>query len=593
MEPRSLYEAFHRVATARADRIAFRCKRGDRWHDVTWSDQREVVDRVSKSLLALGIEKGDRVAIVSQTCLEWMQADSGIVCTGAVTVGIYDSLLAPDCGYILGHCGARVAIVENAAQLQKVLSVRDELPDLRHIVVMDGASDENAGVLTWREFLEHGQGVADSRIEEIGAALEFGDLASVVYTSGTTGLPKGAMITHGNLLATVDAARQVLFTRPEFETLLFLPLAHIYARMIAYLCQNQGQVIAFAEDIGQVPRNIKEIRPHFIISVPRVLEKIREKVTATANQASGLRRKLFHWSLDAGRETALRRLEGRSVPLGLAIKHAVADRLVLHKVRDVLGGRVAWIASGSAPLSRHVNEFFHACGIPVIEGIGQTENTSLSNVNRLDHNKIGTVGPVVPGMEMKLASDGEILFRGASVMQGYFNDPDATAETIDADGWLLSGDIGEIDEDGFLRITDRKKDLIVTAGGKNVAPQRIERKLRASPYIGHAVAYGDRRKYITALVTLDPEAIRNWAAENGLTPADPEELASNDRVRGLIEAEIAECNRGLASFETVKQFRILPGELTIEAGDLTPTMKLKRKVVHEKHSDLLEQMYIA
>jgi long-chain acyl-CoA synthetase len=570
-EPRTLYELFRQVTTSHADKVAFRVKRLGRWDDVTWSEQAAAVERIAKSLLALGVEHGDRVSILSGTRLEWVQCDAAIVNTGAVTVGIYHSNLASECACILERSGAELLFVEDEEQLEKVLSVRSELPELRHIVIFDGEGSESAGVLSWPASPD--------------------DLASLVYTSGTTGAPKGAMITHANLVFTSKAAVEALYVEPHFCTLLFLPLAHVYARMLAYMCQRGGVTIAFAESFARIAANLEEIGPHFIVSVPRIYEKIREKVVTTAEDAGALKSKLFAWAIEVGRQAARRRLAHERLPVSLTLKHAVADRLALRKVREAFGGRLVWAASGAAPLGVETNEFFQACGVMLVEGLGMTENTSLSNANRMDHTKLGTVGPTVPGVEMTLGEDGEVLFRGPNVMKGYHNDPEATAEVIDADGWLHTGDIGEIDEDGFLTITDRKKDLIVTAGGKNVAPQRVERILRASRYISRVVACGDRRKFIAALVTLDAHHIRRWAADHGLGSKSVDELARESSVEELIEAEIAERNRELASFESVKKFRILPRELTIEDGDLTPTLKVRRKVVHEKHRDLIQQMY--
>jgi long-chain acyl-CoA synthetase len=571
--------------------VAFRLKRDGSWTDVTWSEHAATVAQVTKSLLTLGVTAGDCVAILSGTRLEWMQCDSAIVNSGAVTVGIYHSNLAPDCAFILNHAEVGVVFVEDDEQLRKVREVRDELPGLRHVIVFDGEGDPSAGVLSWAEFLAGGESVDDKRLEEVGSRIAPGDLASLVYTSGTTGEPKGAMITHENLVFVAQAASVALYIEPHFITLLFLPLAHVFARMIAYMCQRNTLTVVFAEDLGKVAANLKEVRPHFIASVPRIYEKVHEKVVTSVEDAGGFKSKLFAWAVELGRRAARLRLAGRPVPPWLALRHAVADRLVLHKVRDAFGGRLVWAVSGAAPLNTRINEFYHACGLTMIEGLGQTENTSLSNTNRIDRNKIGTVGPTVPGVEMKIAADGEVLFRGPNVMKGYFRNPEATAETINAEGWLLSGDIGEIDEDGFLTITDRKKDLIITAGGKNVAPQRIERTLRTSRFISQVVACGDRRKFISALVTLDGANTRQWAQGNGLGSLGDEELARAPEVRELIEREIAERNNELASYESVKQFRILPRDLSIETGELTPTLKIKRKVVCEKYGALLEEIY--
>jgi long-chain acyl-CoA synthetase len=591
VEPRTLPELFRQVTTSHADKVGFRFKRGGRWIDVTWAEQRATVGRIAKSLLALGVEKGDRVAILSGTRLEWAQCDSAIVNVGAVTVGIYQTNLAPDCAFILEHSDSRLVFVENDEQLQKVLSVRSRLPELREIVVFDGEGDGSPGVLTWSEFLARGDAVADESLEEAAERIAPDDLASLVYTSGTTGVPKGAMITHGNLVFSAVAASQALHVEPHFTTLLFLPLAHVFARMLIYMCQLSALGVAFAEEIAQVPANLREVRPHFIASIPRIYEKIHEKVVTTATDAGRLKRGLFEWAIEIGTRAARLRLAHRPVPAWLRVRRAIADRLVLHRVRDLFGGRIIWAVSGAAPLNVKTNEFFHACGVIVIQGLGMTENTSLSNCNRLNRNKLATVGPAVPGMEMKIGDDGEVLFRGPNVMKGYFKDPAATAEAIDADGWLHSGDIGEIDEDGFLTITDRKKELIITSGGKNVAPQRIEKTLTASRYISHVVACGDRRKFISALITLDADNVRKWAEAHGMSATDVADLSRDPKVRRLIEAEVVERNRELASFESVKKFRILPQDLSIESGDLTPSLKIRRKVVCEKYGDLIEAMY--
>lgn len=336
---------------------------------------------------------------------------------------------------------------------------------------------------------------------------------------------------------------------------------------------------------------MKEVRPHFIASVPRIFEKIYTKVMSGVQQAGGLKAKLFQWALHAGYEVSRMQQKKQAVPPLLAVKHALANKLVLHKIQDAFGGRLIWAVSGAAPLNKSVAEFFHACGVLILEGIGMTENSSFSNVNRYDDNKFGTVGPVGPGIEMKLAPDGEILFRGPNVMKGYFKNAAATSATIDADGWLYSGDVGEIDADGFLRITDRKKDLIITAGGKNIAPQRIEKIICTSPFISQAMAFGDRKHYVTALITLNPESISAWAEAQGIEFKNLEELARHPQIRDLIEREVNEKNKELASYESVKKIRILPKDFSIAGGELTPTLKVKRKVVTEKYRTTLEEMY--
>lgn len=591
MQYQSVYQLLNAVVAANPNKTAYQFKREGQWRNVTWSEQAVRCKQIAKSLLALGVKHGERVAILSTTRLEWVQCDFGIMNAGGVTVGVYPTNLAADCAYVINHCDAEIVFVENKMQLDKLLSVRSEINRVRHLVIYDGASDAANHVMSWEDFLVKGKDIAESAYEQRATAIQAEDLASLVYTSGTTGVPKGVMLTHRNVLFTMETASASLYLKPEFVTLLFLPMAHVFARLIINFSMYNGMAVAFAEGIEKVPDNLKEIRPHFIASVPRIFEKIYTKITSGVQDAGGVKAKLFHWALNVGYEVSALQQQKQSIPAGLSFKHGLANKLVLSKVQAAFGGRMIWAVSGAAPLNKSIAEFFHACGVLILEGIGMTENTSFTNVNRYDNNKFGTVGQVGPGVEMKIASDGEVLYRGANVMKGYFKNPEATAETIDQDGWLYTGDIGEVDGEGFLRITDRKKDLIITAGGKNIAPQRIERILRASRYISQAMAFGDRKKYITALVTLNPEHVGPWAKAVGIDYKNFEELAHHPKVRDLIEAEIAEKNNELASFESVKYVRIVPKDFSIDGGELTPSMKLKRKVVTERYRNLLEEMY--
>ncbi len=587
----STYDLFHAVCAERPDAVAYRYKHDGRWIDVTCAQTRSTVGRIAKALIAMGVAHGDRVCILSDTRLEWVQADLGIISCGGVTVGIYQSNISPDCAYIVQHCDAEVLFVENAEQLEKILPVRAELPRLRRIVMFEGRADGSDSVIGWNEFLQGGEAISDAALEERGKALGPDDLASLVYTSGTTGVPKGVMLTHGNLVFTVDSICRCLPMKQNWVTLGFLPLAHVYARLIAYCCLRQTVTVAFAEHFTKIPENLREVRPHFIACVPRVYEKFHAKVLSSVEAAGGLKPRLFEWSLRIGLQAAALELENKPVPRFLGIKRAIADRLVLGKIRAAFGGRIIYGVSGAAPLNPEIALFFHACGVLILEGIGMTENSSFSNVNRVDDNRFGTVGKIGPGIEMKIAEDGEVLFRGPNNMKGYFKNPEATAETIDADGWLHSGDIGEIDPDGFLKITDRKKDLIITAGGKNVAPQLIERILRNSRFIAQAVACGDRRKFISALITLEVENVLAWAVANGKGSLKADQLATDPDVNSLVQNEIDRLNRQLASHESVKRFHILPRDFSIETGELTPTLKIKRKVVKERYQREIAAMY--
>lgn len=591
MEHASLYELLRRTAASRPDGIAYRYKDAGVWRDVRWSAHQTTVRTLARGLMALGVGKGDRVAILANTRLEWVQADFAILATGGVTTGIYASNPARECAWILDHSEAEVVLVEDQEQQDKVLSVRRRLPRLRHVVRMDGSGDPGPGVKAWGDLLASAREVGDEALDERAASVGPDDLAALVYTSGTTGNPKGSMLTHRNFLFSSRSAFEAMAVEPPFRTLLFLPLAHVFARLIVILCVHGRGTLAFAESVSHVMDNVREVRPHFIASVPRIYEKIYDGVMDRLEDAGRLRAALFRRALGVGHRVEALRQAGRPVPPWLRACHLVARRLGLDRVREVFGDELSWAVSGAAPLRPEIGEFFLACGVLVREGMGMTENSSFSNLNPPVGNKFGTVGPAGPGIEMKVADDGEILFRGPNVMKGYYKDPEATAEAIDEEGWLHTGDVGEIDEDGYLRVTDRKKDIIITAGGKNVAPQRVERVLRASRYIAQAVAVGDKRKFVSALVTLDPEHVRAWAKERGIPFDGVEDLASREEVRELIGEEIRRVNGRLASFETVKRFRILPRELTIAAGELTPTLKVKRAAVLEEYRELVEAMY--
>ncbi len=591
MDYPSLYQMFQEVSTINGSKLAFKHKRKGNWFDVTWTEARETVHRVSKSLIALKIEKASKASILSQTRLEWVLCDFGIVSCGVVTVGIYHSNLPEGCAYILDHSDSEIVFVEDAEQLAKVLEVRERLPNLRHIVIYEGPSDAERGVMSWEDFLDQGADVSEEEVAQRGEELGPEDLASIVYTSGTTGEPKGAMISHGNLVFTSWSAGESLYMEPFFSTLLFLPLAHVFARLIVYVCLRKAVPVAFAESFNTVVQNLQEIRPHFIASVPRVYEKAYDKIVSNAADAGGIKLKLFYWALGVGRKVGELQQKKQPIPGGLALRHRIAHKLVLHKVVEIFGGRMEWSVSGAAPLNKSIAEFFHACGVLILEGIGMTENTSFTHVNRFDNYKFGSVGQLGPEVEHLIATDGELLTRGANTMQGYFKNPEATAETIDQEGWLHTGDIGEVDTEGFLRITDRKKDLIITAGGKNVAPQHVEQVLRTSHYIGQVVAIGDRKKFLSAIITLDPDTVPEWAAQNDLGDLTLEELAVHPKVHELIEMEIEQRNKSLASYEGIKKFEILPRDFSIEGGELTPTLKVKRKAVVEKYKDEIESLY--
>jgi len=583
----------NRLAAAvreRPDETAYLHKVEGAFRPVTWRENFARVETIARALMALGVKKGDRVAILSQTRIEWVQLDLAIVCCGAATVGIYPSSLAEDCAFVVDHCDAEVVIVEDDEQLAKLLSLREKLTKVRHLVGLDLERAGAPGVLTWHEFLAKAEFTAPAEVEARRNAVVPDDLASIVYTSGTTGRPKGAMLTHRNLVFASDSAAEALQLPSGCIFLLFLPLAHVFARLTVHLCMVTGNVLAFAESMQRVADNMKEVRPHYMAAVPRMYEKIHDRIAGEARKAGGVKEAIFNWALGVGMRAAARERAGKSVPPLLAAQRALAHRLAFKKIHTALGGRVDFLISGAAPLDLRTAEFFHAVGILILEGIGMTENSSFTHVNQRRRYRFGTVGVAGPGIETRIAEDGEILIRGANVMKGYYKDPENTAQTIDKEGWLATGDVGEVDADGFLKITDRKKDLLVTSGGKNIAPQHVEQALTASPFVLQAVVFGDRRKHLAALIVPDLHEIRAALEREGRTVSG-RLTSESPEVQERIESAVAAANKELASFETVKKFRVLPKEMTVETGELTPTLKIKRKVVTQKHQALIEEMY--
>jgi long-chain acyl-CoA synthetase len=591
MLEKSIYELFKNVCEKNKDKVAYKYKVGTDWKPVTWGEHQEACKKISKSLMALGIEKDNKVNILSWTRMEWIQLDMATVSIDAVTVGIYHSSLPDDCAYIINHSDAVVLIVENQDQLDKITKVRKNLVNLKHIVIIDGEPSGAEGVMTWQEFMSKGENVTDDEFLARTKEIQPGDVASLIYTSGTTGIPKGSMITHENIVFTSWSVLESILAEPHFETLLSLPLPHVFARIIVYVCIRAAVTINIGESIEKASENLREVGPHFFASSPRGYEKAYVKITSTPQDAGGIKYKIFKWALKVG--YAVSRLQQQKKPVTgfLSFKHKLANKLVFSKVQAALGGNIVYVVSGAAPLNKALAEFFHACGILILEGIGMTENTSFTNINRYDNYKFGTVGTLGPEIEQKIAPDGEVLYRGKNVMLGYYKSPEETAETIDKDGWLYTGDIGQIDEDGFLRITDRKKEIIVTSGGKNVAPQRVENSMLTSRYIGQVVAYGDRKKYLTGVVTLNQDHVGEWATKHGIQFSSAEELSKHPKVVELIDNEVQEKNKSLSSFETLKKVIIAPNEFSVESGEQTSSLKVKRQVVIDKYRTQLESLY--
>jgi long-chain acyl-CoA synthetase len=588
--PRSLVDLFEAMAARRGSAAATRQKRDGRWVDTGWAELARRARDVADGLASLGVKKGDRIAVIGETSTEWALAELGILSAGAICVPIYQSNKAHDCAYILENAGARLVFCDEA-QVAKVREVRDHVPALDGVVRFAGAARdgyeqtladlERAGT-AWRA---QNDGAHAARL----AAMSLDDPACFIYTSGTTGNPKGVVLTHGNWVYEAEAIEQLQLIREDDLVLCFLPMAHSFAQVISAVWLKVGSTAAFVESIDKIVDNAGEVRPTVMPSVPRIFEKAYDAVVAKGLATPGVKGKLFKLSLQSlDRWVEQRDRGGGSGGIGLAI----GKRLVFPKLgaalKERFGGRMRLFISGGAPLSPKIAWFFQMVGFEILEGYGLTESAAGTFVNRPGRAKIGTVGPAVPGTEVRIAEDGEILIRGPGIMKEYYRNPAATAEVL-RDGWLYTGDIGSVDGDGYLKITDRKKDIIVTAGGKNVAPQNLENDLKTDPLISQVMVHGDKRKFLSALVTLNDEAVRKWAADAGVALGPrPHEDA---RVRARIQQAVDALNAKQASYSTIKKFAILPADFTQEAGELTPTLKVKRKHCTQKYKDLLDAFY--
>ena len=568
-------------------------KSGGQWRPLSHREILERVTRLAAALSAGGVGPGDRVAILSENRPEWAIADYATLGLGAADVPLYATLPPNQIAYILRDSGARVVFVSTREQLAKIQEIRGDLPDVRRVIAFDDPGGA-AGVERFADVLEEGRReVEEGRFADFRArALAVGrdDVATLIYTSGTTGTPKGVMLTHWNLASNVGGVHQhgigEIIRRGDV-TLSFLPLSHVFERTVDYIYVDVGATIAYAESMEKVADNLVEVRPDVAVSVPRLFEKIYSRVTGV----EGLKKKIVGWAKGVGERVADLKLAGKEVPGALALQNRLADRLVFSKLRERTGGNLRAFVSGGAPLSAEIARFFFAAGLPVYEGYGLTETSPVIAVNKPGKARLGTVGAVIPGVEVAIADNGEILTRGPHVMKGYWNNPDATAETIDGDGWFHTGDIGEIDADGFLSITDRLKNLLVTAGGKNIAPQPMENLAAMSPYIAQVVMIGDKRAFPSLLVVPDFEVLGAWAKGQGIATADRAALVSDERVRSLIEREALERLGEFARYEVPKKVLLLTEEFTIEGGTLTPTLKVRRKAVETLYDAQIDALY--
>lgn len=559
------------------------------WQPISHREVLASVKAISAALQAWGVQRGDRVALLSENRPEWAWVDYALLCSGVLTVPIYPTLPAAQVQFILKHAGCRAIFVSTQEQLAKIQEIRGQLPDLENVVIFDdGANDSR--VRSMRDVLAEGrthqQGDAEFRAAALQAQPD--DVATLIYTSGTTGEPKGVMLTHNNLHSNIISATQYVLESSEDDTALsFLPLSHVLQRMVDYLIFANGAALAYVPIIDHVAQALQEVRPTIAVAVPRVYEKLYAKILAV----TGIKRNLVLWARQVAIRWAEMQESGEPMGAGFRLQHAVADRLVYSKVRARLGGRLRFFVSGGAPLAPQIQMFFTGAGVLILEGYGLTETSPVTNVNRPQDMRIGTVGKPIPGTEIRIAEDGEILIRGPQIMKGYYRNDDATREVISEDGWFHTGDIGSLDADGFLRITDRKKELLVTAGGKNVAPQPVQNAAKLSRFVSEAVLIGDRRPYPVLMVVPNFENLEPWARHKGLSWQDRAELARLPEVRAKLEREVAARLQDFARYELPKKVLPLPREFSIDRGEITPSLKIKRRVVEEAYRQEIEALY--
>jgi long-chain acyl-CoA synthetase len=584
---KTIADLLPRAAERYADKPAVRHKRDGEWHDVTYAEVGEIVSEIGRGLIALGIEPGERVCILANTRPEWTYCDFAISTAGATVVPIYQTNSPDECAWVAGNSEAVAVVCEDAAQLAKVLEVRDRLPNLRTLIVMDPAGDTSEAIAL-DDVRERGREVDQARLDERAAGVSLDDPFTFIYTSGTTGPPKGCVLTHGNYRKVLDMCESIGVLEGGETIYLYLPLAHSYALLIQLLTFDLGSVIAyFSGDTKQIVPELSEVHPTYLPSVPRVFEKIYTLAEPSIKEQMGEEK--FAEMVALGVKARDLMAQGEEVPPELREPFEQLDEQVFKNVRAIFGGRVRQAVTGAAPIAQEILEFFYACGVPVLEGYGMTETATVATYSTVEDHKFGTVGRPLPGVEVKIAGDGELLIKGANIFSGYWKDAEKSFGAIE-DGWLHTGDLATVDDDGYISITGRKKDIIITAGGKNLTPALIENDLKQSRWISQAVMHGDRRPYPVVLITLDPEEILPWAKEHGL-PEDLAQLAEHPEVRELIGAVVDKVNSKFAQVEQVKKFAILDHDLSQETGELTPTLKVKRNVVNEKYQAIFDSLY--
>ncbi len=575
-------------AQRRPHAAAYHVRERGVWRATSWRTYSELVTRAGRSLIALGVDPNQTVTILGFNRPEWVIMDVAAMGCGAAPAGIYATCSAEEVAYIINHSECPLVLVENDHQWQKVAECWDQLSSLKHVVVMEGDVDDER-VMSWDQFLERGDSTADREYLDRVEALQPDQMATLIYTSGTTGPPKAVMLSHGNLAWTADAGCKLVDMRSSDAIFSYLPLSHIAEQMFSiHTPITSGGTIYFAESLERVPDNLKEVQPTVFFGVPRIWEKFQAGISRKLNEATGVKAKLVAWAQRVSREVTQLRQAGQAPTLPLKIQHRLADRLVYSKLKQAIGlGRARVCVSGAAPIARDVLEFFSGFDLLILEVYGQSEDCGPTSFNQPGQFRFGTVGPVVPGVEVRLGDDSEVLVRGPNVFLGYYKDPEATAETLDGE-WLCSGDLGAF-EDGFLKIVGRKKEIIITAGGKNIAPKNIEAALKGHELVNAAVVIGDRRKFLSALLTLDPDAAADWAARHG---ESLDGLSESERLQQELQRFVdAEVNPQFARVEQIKKFQVLDRNFTVETGELTPTLKIKRRVINRNFSDVIESMY--
>ncbi len=591
-KPETVFEVLDRTARSHGDRPAMKAKRGDSWQTTSWKDYRDQARLAARGFIRLGLQRGQGVAIMGYNRPEWFLADIGAILAGGFPAGIYITSTAEQCQYIAGHADAAVAVLENEQYLKVFLPLRSRLPQLKAIVLMDGGDNQgdNQGIYSWSQLLALGAETPESDLQARLDAQKPEDVCTLIYTSGTTGPPKAVMLTHDNVTWTSARVAEAYKVNDRDDLLSYLPLSHIAEQVVSlHSPMSVGACSWFAEGMEKLADNLREVRPQFFFAVPRVWEKMQAGIQAAGAKNPPLKKKIAAWARGLGLQAGEALEAGRG---GKPLFYGLAHKLVFSKVRERLGlDRARVCATSTAPISPDTLRFFLSLGIPIMEVYGMSECTGPATFSTIDRFRLGSVGFTIAGTEIAIAGDGEVMMRGRHVFPGYYKNEEATRETVDAEGWLHSGHIGQLDDKGFLRITDRKKELIITSGGKNVGPQILENKLKQIPVVSQAVVLGDRRNYLAALLTLDPLQAAAAAEAAGSPQREPAGLAECPIFKAWLEKRVEEINQTLARYETIKRFKILPRELSIEAGELTPTLKLKRRVIHENHADEIERLY--